>query len=189
MARLLTDLKNATHILVPHPHKKNPRPPQVLVLNATVENSKKNKISLLRVLSFRYVENSIRAITSISKLSNKSIFMKFWGGQFFDLISEKPNFQVGGGSFCVGVAPKYWWHSSSQSKVWPWQPRQNDLTTFTKIQSGYCILKVNFDIWKFWILFKFLVFISNVKYVVGNFVFSWKQQDQNIDEKIGHKNF
>ena len=63
--------------------------------------------------------------------------MKFCGGQFFDLISEKPNFQVGGGSFCVGVAPKYWWHSSSLSKVWPWQPRQYDLTTFTKIQSGY----------------------------------------------------
>ena len=136
MARLLTDLKNATHILVPHPHKKNPRPPQVLVLDITVKTGQKTKISILRVLSIRYVVNSIRVITSISKLSKKWIFMKFWGGQFFDLISEKPNFQVGGGSFCVGVAPKYWWHSSSQSKVWPWQPRQNDLTTFTKIQSG-----------------------------------------------------
>ena len=34
MARLSTDLKNATHILVPHPHKKNPRPPHVLELES-----------------------------------------------------------------------------------------------------------------------------------------------------------
>jgi len=45
--------------------------------------------------------------------------VKFGGGQFFDLISENLNFPVGGGSFCVGVAPIYGWHSSSLSKVWP----------------------------------------------------------------------
>ena len=75
------------------------------------------KIWFFSFFDDKNVSNSFKNVFCTQKWSCGPILRQIWDHEFFDLCTVKDNFQMGGASFCEGVAPIFDDISLSLSKL------------------------------------------------------------------------